>query len=180
MPSGKVHLALTLSVASGVIAPYAIVQTGGDPWLYVAGALVGTMVTPDLDVDGGMYSDSVLRKVFIPLQWLWRGFWYTYAILVPHRSKISHFPFVGTAIRIFYVYFLINLIRWALGFPVVFWWDWSMFFGLAHVDIVHYVVDNFIKGKQVLEDITWTEEKPKQVKRPRQSLPKSLPRKTRF
>jgi uncharacterized metal-binding protein len=158
MPSGKVHSALTLATTSGVVAPYLLVQLGGNPWMYVGGCLVGLLVMPDMDVNGGNISDLFIRKVSRPVQWLWRAFWHPYAILVPHRHFISHFPVVGTVLRIGYIFLIINLLSVVshLLFDTVsrfYWlWDWSFFLGLAHVDTIHFLVDNTIKGKETFED----------------------------
>lgn len=102
MPSGKIHSALTMATASGVLAPYLIVQFDGNPYWYVAGCVVGVLVSPDMDVDRGNVSDQLIRKVSRPAQWLWRLFWTPYALLVPHRHSLSHFPILGTIVRIGY------------------------------------------------------------------------------
>lgn len=151
------HSALTLATALGVIAPYAIVQLNGNPYYYVAGCLVGLLVMPDMDVNGGNISDFFIRKMSRLAQGFWRAFWHPYAILVPHRHFISHFPVVGTALRIGYIFLIINIIMAVsnLLFDTVsriYWiWDWSFFTGLAHVDIVHWWADNTIKGKETME-----------------------------
>lgn len=159
MPGGKVHSALTLATASGVIAPYAIVQLNGDPYMYVAGCLVGLFVMPDMDVDNGNISDYLIRKVSRPAQWLWRLFWTPYALLVPHRHFISHFPILGTFLRIGYIFIILNFtiflskMVWSI-FDIVSlrWiWNWSFFFGLVHVDTIHWMADNTIKGKETFE-----------------------------
>jgi uncharacterized metal-binding protein len=160
MPSGKIHSALTMATISGVIAPYLVVNLGGNEYTYVAGCVVGLMVSPDMDVDGGNISDQYIRKVSRPAQWLWRLFWTPYALLVPHRHFVSHFPIVGTLLRVGYVFMLINIINFIawIGFQLfdtvsfLWLWDWSFFFGLCHVDAVHWAVDNTIKGKETLEN----------------------------
>lgn len=160
MPSGKVHSALTLSVASGVIAPYAIVQLDGNPYYYLAGCLTGLLVMPDQDVNNGNISDYYIRKVSRPVQLVWRIFWTPYALAVPHRHAISHFPVLGTLLRIGYIFLLLNIFSfiWWLIFNLIdtvslIWiWDWSFFFGLVHVDTVHWAVDNTIRGKETLEN----------------------------
>jgi uncharacterized metal-binding protein len=160
MPSGKIHSALTWATVSGVLAPYLIVQFDGNPWLYGAGCVVGVLVSPDMDVNKGNVSDQIIRKVSRPAQFLWRLFWTPYAILVPHRHTISHFPILGTVLRIGYIFFVINILiglfklLWSLFDTVSFiWlWDWSFFFGLCHVDAIHWFVDNTIKGKETFED----------------------------
>lgn len=153
------HTALTVATASGVIAPYAIVQLDGNPYLYVAGCLVGVLVGPDMDVDGGNISDFFIRKVSRLAQHVWRLIWFPYAVLVPHRHFISHFPVISTLLRIGYIFLIINLsvalfriaFNIELDKPFYWIWDWSFFFGLVHVDTVHFVVDKLIKGKETME-----------------------------
>lgn len=158
MPSGKIHSALTLSTLSGVVAPYALVQFNGNPWMYGAGCLVGILVMPDLDVDGGNITDSFIRKVFPPAQWLWRTIWTPYSKFIPHRSPLSHAPILGTVLRIGYLFLIVNIVNllfhWIVDtvFSLYFVWDWSFFFGLCHVDTIHYLVDITIKGKESFEE----------------------------
>jgi uncharacterized metal-binding protein len=161
MPSGKIHSALTLATASGVLAPYLIVQFDGNPYWYVAGCVVGILVSPDMDVDKGNISDQIIRKISRPAQWLWRLFWTPYALLVPHRHFISHFPIFGTVLRVGYIFLIINLLNFLIRFiaynlddtvSFVWLWNWSFFFGLCHVDAIHFVVDKTIKGRETFED----------------------------
>ena len=160
MPSGKVHTALTMATISGVLAPYAVVNLNGNEWLYVAGCVTGIFISPDQDVDRGNISDYMIRKVSRPAQFLWRLFWTPYAIALPHRHAISHFPLLGTTVRIGYIFLVINLayLIWCFLFGLfdtvsLKWiWNWSFFFGLCHVDILHWMADNTIKGKETLED----------------------------
>jgi uncharacterized metal-binding protein len=160
MPSGKVHVAITLSALSGVIAPWVLVNVGGNEYAYIAGCATGILITPDLDVDGGMYSHHIIRKVSRPAQWLWRLFWTPYALLIPHRHHLSHMPLLGTTLRIGYIFLIVNILLllfkllWSLFDTVSFvWiWDWSFFFGLTHVDTLHWATDKTIKGKETLEN----------------------------
>jgi uncharacterized metal-binding protein len=160
MPSGKIHNALTLATVTGVLAPYLIVQFDGNPWLYGAGCVAGLLVSPDMDVDKGNISDQIIRKVSRPAQWLWRLFWTPYALFVPHRNFVSHFPIFGTLVRMGYIFIVINLINLLLfttlrlfdTVSLVWLWNWSFFFGLCHVDAIHFVVDKTIKGRETFED----------------------------
>lgn len=163
MPGGKVHNALTLATLSGVLAPYLIVQFGANPYLYAGGVLVGILVSPDMDIDAGNISDAMIRRVSRPAQVVWRLAWQPYSKLVPHRHPISHFPFLGTVLRIGYLLGVVNLfsivtyliMRW-FGLDdtvsLIWLWNWDFFFGLAHSDLVHWAVDNTIKGKETFED----------------------------
>ena len=157
MPGGKVHSAITLATASGVLAPYLIVQFGGNPYYYVAGTLIGLLVTPDLDIDNGNISDTVIRKVFPPAQWIWRILWTPYAKLISHRSPISHFPIIGTLFRIGYIFLLLNLFNWLFSLfgnifnntvSFVWFWNTSFVFGLIHVDTLHFLADMTIRGSE--------------------------------
>lgn len=157
MPGGKVHSALTLATASGVLAPYLLVQFNGNPYEYVAGVAVGLLITPDLDLNNGNISDTMIRKMFPPAQWLWRLLWTPYSLLIPHRSIFSHFPLLGTALRIGYIFLVINLARLLGHFifqnfdTVLFIWNWSLFFGLCHADLIHWAADITIKSKEQFE-----------------------------
>jgi uncharacterized metal-binding protein len=160
MPSGKIHNALTLATVTGVLAPYLIVQFDGNPWLYGAGCVAGLLVSPDMDVDKGNISDQLIRRVSRPAQWLWRLFWTPYALLIPHRHFISHMPIFGTLVRIGYIFMIINIVNLLLFIVLsmfdtvsfVWLWNWSFFFGLCHVDAIHFVVDKTIKGRETFED----------------------------
>jgi uncharacterized metal-binding protein len=148
---------MTLSVVSGVIAPYLIVQLNGNPYFYIIGNLVGLLVTPDLDLNNDNYSHYIIRKAFYPAYWIWRLFWKPYSLLISHRSPISHFPFVGTLFRIGYIFLLLNLFRWLFFLfgnifndtvSFVWFWNWSLVLGLCHVDALHYFADITIKSKE--------------------------------
>ena len=163
MPGGRVHNALTLATLSGVLAPYLIVQFNANPWLYASGVAVGLLVSPDLDLNNGNVSDSMIRKVFPPAQTVWRLAWSPYSKLVPHRHPISHFPFLGTVLRIGYLLGVVNVfsvvtylvMKW-FGLDdsvsVIFFWNWSFVFGLCHADIVHWAVDHTIRSKDEFTD----------------------------
>ena len=146
-----------------MLAPYAVTNLHGSPYLYAFGVVVGLLVTPDLDLDNGNYSDTLIRKVSTPAQILWRVAWTPYGRAIPHRSKLSHFPFLGTILRIGYVffilnvgnlisYFIMNYFGWIDTVLLVFLWNWSFFFGLAHADIIHWAVDHTIRGKDTFEE----------------------------
>lgn len=154
MPGGRVHAAITAATVSGLIAPYAIVNLDGNPYWYIAGCVVGLLVTPDLDIDKGNISDSFLRKVFPPIQWVWRTVWFPYAKLLPHRSPLSHFPILGTLLRIGYIFLIVNVLHFIFHLmtgntvSIVWIWNWSFVFGLCHVDTCHFLADISIKSKE--------------------------------
>jgi uncharacterized metal-binding protein len=162
MPSGKIHTALTLSVLSGVAAPYLLVNLEGNVYYYLLGNLAGILLTPDHDVDAGNFTDTIIRKVSPAAQRVWRLFWTPYAKALPHRGKFSHFPVLSTLVRLGYILIAINMvnlvIRLILSFfgvvdtVFLWWWSWSFFWGLVHVDTIHYLADRLIKGKEQFID----------------------------
>lgn len=70
----------------------------------VAGAIMGFLLTPDLDLEGLTEEEKRLRKIPI-FGFLWQWFWYGYAMLFDHRG-LSHKPVIGTATRLAYLLLL--------------------------------------------------------------------------
>jgi uncharacterized metal-binding protein len=132
MPNGDFHRATTLIGA--VVAPAGMITAGTDVGSSVAvgvGFLVGLVVHPDLDLN--------TRLPKKPVKLLWRLLWYPYSRLVPHRSRISHFPFFGTLIRAMYIgiplFFLGSLIGVEVRtLPYI-------FLGLCLSDLLHIFFD---------------------------------------
>jgi uncharacterized metal-binding protein len=110
------------------------------------GALAGLVLTPDLDIDGGCISDDIVRQsTGRPVSWLWWLFWRPYGLLIPHRSRLSHLPLMGTALRLAYISILPALLLWFAGdaiprpdFPI--WSPWAIG-GLILADTLHYIMD---------------------------------------
>lgn len=153
MPSGKVHASVTLATAA--LAGPLLAALGRAPLQHAAafslGCLAGLLVNPDLDVEQGSRSISVMRRSTGCLgAALWYLFWWPYAWMIPHRSPLSHFPVLGTLIRVAYLLGIPMLIYWALlgavpqipqpsaGFiPYLLW----ALLGLIVVDALHALMD---------------------------------------
>jgi uncharacterized metal-binding protein len=129
-----------------------------------AGALVGIVVSPDLDVDVGNVSGKILGKVLGNF-WgvnLWRRFWKLYSTSFKHGRFASHFPVFSTIVRLWYIYFFVILIphiviyflirpSWDLMYVLTFY---AMIFaekyflaGLIASDVIHYALDVLTKNK---------------------------------
>lgn len=156
MPSGRVHSAVTAACALG--ASVVLYKTGYPLSIITAaggGCLLGLVVNPDLDVDQGSISNKIVRRsAGCVLGLVWSLIWKPYALVIPHRSPLSHFPILGTVIRLGYLYGLLWLINYGLGViapgahvwpSVPFWWLWS-FAGLALVDAIHFLMDQTIRN----------------------------------
>jgi uncharacterized metal-binding protein len=104
MPSGAVHNGVTVlstvAVAGGLLA----LGTPGDVVIGIAvGQLAGLTMTPDMDVDRGNRTDTLVRAVAPPLEVLWDAYWWPYRKLFKHRG-VSHTPIFGTLTRVLYTY----------------------------------------------------------------------------
>ena len=148
MPSGRIHSATTVILAAAgtwfsVRAGTPVAQTAA----LSAGILTGLVLTPDLDVDEGCYSTSLIRRTFGRFAArAWFLFWLPYSRLIPHRSYLSHMPILSTAIRLLYVaaipllvYFLADLPFALPPIPAVLIWSAA---GLALADILHFLLDS--------------------------------------
>ncbi len=155
MPSGKVHSAVTtvLSIAGPAIFYYYFGFPVREMLLTGAGGLSGLFLTPDLDVDSGSVSQSNVRRAGGGLLGAaWTVLWKPYALLIRHRSFLSHGPIIGTVIRLLYVVFVPWLV-WLLLSRLVSWvpspyqvaavpaWFWWFAAGLAVVDCAHIFLD---------------------------------------
>ena len=110
------------------------------------GCLLGIPLTPDLDQISISKSEWRLVKRFGPFGFIWCAYWWLYAWIIPHRSFWSHFPIVGTILRlayitippiIFYVYkgYSVVLPEFILEGLV------GVFVGLAMSDFIHWIMD---------------------------------------
>lgn len=113
--------------------------------LGTVGALSGTIITPDLDVDAGCIAFKNVEYAFgKPLATFWRLFWYPYALIFAHRSILSHFPIISTLIRVLYMLIPLYGLFYALGWDFGLIWDFKnveFLFGLVMVDTIHYFMD---------------------------------------
>ena len=145
MASGKTHKLVTEIATIPVIVlglMYTDIETA---FLAGLGCMVGVIITPDLDQEGINMVEWQIVKKTKGLGFLWLMFWYPYAIAVPHRAFISHFPLVGTFVRLLYIaiipvgalvfYDKAALILDAL--PYIF----KFAVGLAISDFLHWIFD---------------------------------------
>ncbi len=95
MPSGRVHDQITywcLPFIAGLTALFtrSPVLTAIVSLSFLVG---GLMLGPDLDIHSVQYTR------WGPLRWIWLP----YQIAIKHRSKLSHGPIIGTALRVVYL-----------------------------------------------------------------------------
>lgn len=157
MSSGRTHAAVTLIASTGsAFLLYRYGWPSGQAVAFCVGGLVGLLVNPDLDVNNGSISQRMVRKSAGCLPGLiWAGFWHPYALLIRHRSPLSHWPILGTVLRLTYLVLIGHLV-WlglhltfglapitthtsALILPV---WALPAFLGLCLSDGLHFVFDH--------------------------------------
>jgi uncharacterized metal-binding protein len=124
---------------------------------------MGTIVTPDLDVDRAFIGDRIIKKKGGKLaQKLWLLFWMPYKTSCKHGRFMSHFPVFGTTVRLLYIFFwfilLPHLVYWFLVRPerdlalMLEWYLRAIFnqyflYGLMSSDTIHYFLDILTKEK---------------------------------
>jgi len=146
--NGKAHAtaSLVLALPCGVAA-YAVTENVAVSVGATVGCLAGTLLTPDLDVDGITSSEWWLVKKLGPLGFLWMAAWWPYAKIIPHRHWLSHAPIVGTIGRLAYVLLPVVLLCVALGvelpeIPLVAWHAIAgAVRGLMVSDTAHWLMD---------------------------------------
>ena len=144
MPTGRTHTSTTLMLAGLSVCT-------GSPAVTL-GILTGLIISPDQDCDDGFIGLAHLRRIPLigrPLSWCWRGFWWFYSKVVPHRSNISHSIFFGTCVRVAYLMFpllILNYFGWEIHLNKNFglW-----FLGLCLSDTLHIILDFTVKGRKV-------------------------------
>ena len=156
MSSGRTHAAVTMISSVGIA--YLLHDQGlnsSQALAFCIGGLTGLLVNPDLDVDNGSISQRVVRKsTGCLISAAWSFLWVPYALIMPHRSVFSHWPILGTVLRLAYLVLVYHLIwlglHHTLGLapvathtgplllPV---WALPAFIGLSMTDALHWMFD---------------------------------------
>ena len=122
MPSGRTHAVATV-ITAGVAGPLLYLYAGSNIAASAAvsiGCAAGLLLTPDLDVQTGSLSFTLMRRslrglkgIGAVLAFFWQWFWQPYARLIPrHRHPLSHFPVIGTAGRLIYLILVAGALYW--------------------------------------------------------------------
>ena len=158
MPDGQFHHNMWKAGAL-VAVPAGIVSVVLVDWRFGLGLLggygLGRWIDPDLDQVSISSSEGRMMNDFKILGYVLVGYWTVYGAIFRrhHRSFLTHFPVVSTAIRLAYL-------CWWLFF-VYRWLDWSftvghalswfgILIGLSIADGLHYVADVLYSEKENL------------------------------
>jgi uncharacterized metal-binding protein len=138
----------------------------GPGFEYAAGALVGIIIGPDLDVDKGNISNAIIRnRIGYWAEQGWNMLWYPYKKSLKHGSPLSHWPVVSTMFRLAYLFLFLLVLPYGLMELVspgawdfrmeISWWlemgakHYRAILGLVGSDLIHWALDVLTKeGKE--------------------------------
>jgi len=155
MSAGCVHQKASVILAGGFLLGSLVFGPGIE---YAAGALIGIMLTPDLDVDNGYIGNKIIRnKLGHWVEKGWDMLWHFYRRSLKHGSELSHFPVVSTLFRLAYLFFFLIVIPYVvlvifipdkLNIRLEFqWWinlilsHYELILGLIGSDLIHWTLD---------------------------------------
>jgi uncharacterized metal-binding protein len=164
--SGKTHVQASLFLAAG-FSIGAMISWDVNLLKCTAGALVGILLTPDLDVDKTYIGNQIIKKKlgYIPER-LWNGFWWGYKKSFKHGQFGSHSPPYGTYTRLLYIFLYLIVPFYILYFLILLfanyhfnliyellWWCRILFVswytvGLVSSDFIHAALDRLTKNME--------------------------------
>lgn len=106
------------------------------------GYMAGNYVTPDWDDPSITKEEGRMIRDFKILGWILYGYSSIYGAVFKgnHRHFLSHFPFISTAIRLFYLLWWILLLDFEIE-PWMYLVLLGVFFGLGFSDTIHSLAD---------------------------------------
>lgn len=163
MSDGATHFKASV-VTTALVAPLAFYALDTDLAVaFTIGTVVGWVVTPDVrDIERKTYPSFFLSTIpligwFVEIAFL--VFWFPLALILPHRSKLSHLPFLGTFIALIYAiayswlwsrglwlstYHLSDVFKELLASA----YFSAFFLGWCVPDIVHWLMDGAPIGRR--------------------------------
>lgn len=152
MADGKTHFASNVLLGVGLTLGAAGYLPADAFAPVLAGAVIGTFITPDADVDHTSYPEAALRRIPV-VGFVFQVAWFPYALAMPHRG-LSHHLVLGTAGRIAYTALMLYAALWLaqhVGLSLAALYDAAQALTWAHValfvgawwaqDVAHYVLD---------------------------------------
>lgn len=151
MPDGKTHFEYYTRGWVAILPTSIILSVGINPILGVStmlGYALGRWIDPDLDQVSITSAEGRILNDFRILGYIMVGYSTIYGAVFRkhHRSFITHFPFVSTAIRLLYFFWWVYFLRntWHPWYWMVILGVWI---GLSVADTVHYLLDNLYKDE---------------------------------
>lgn len=165
MADGSVHLKVALVADIGMAyAVWELLQSGQvEAALGIGvGAALGTIITPDYDINGTTITESLIRKYIPVVGDFWVADWYLYSLWAKHRG-VSHLLVIGTVTRVVYlawrcwwwyvfaagVAYLYLETHLQISLPFSLQTLWWMFIAWCVHDLLHIYFDRKGKKKHV-------------------------------
>lgn len=158
MSAGHVHVKASLLLASAFTAG-AVLSLHPEMMLCTTGALIGTFISPDLDVDRAFIGDKiVMDKGGRITGRVWLILWKPYKTSMKHGRFASHFPIFSTLVRLLYIYFWLVLLPTGIYTLLNPSFDVANFamrvlpppllvYGLVASDTIHFFLDILTKER---------------------------------
>lgn len=163
MASGKVHaIAYRKGIVLSIVASLVLAGFVDPAAIYgPLGALGGMLVDPDLSDQHNIttHTEHRMWRISPLVGYVFQVYWYPLSILIRHRSWLSHWPLVGTTLRIVYLFgppLSCILVYWygypfdPLGWAQYIWSHRESYRGLgwmyvwwSYQDFVHFRLDGF-------------------------------------
>jgi len=146
MPDGQTHLKIWTAAWSVALPVAALTLIAGEP-VIAAGITIGyglgRYLDPDLDVMGTAGGDGRMVNELPIVGLLLYGYWSVYGAVFRrhHRSKWTHGPFISTAIRFVYQFWLPALAIYYYHMNWAWWLLLGMYGGLTFADVLHWAAD---------------------------------------
>lgn len=105
MADGKTHLRVALVADAWLMYAAWHLNSMGYPDQatgVVVGAVLGTLITPDYDIQGSTITEAIIRKTLPLVGDFWVADWFLYSLWSKHRG-ISHIFVIGTLTRMVYL-----------------------------------------------------------------------------
>lgn len=122
MADGRTHFRVALLGDVALVGVSVYLASQGDSEAaggLLVGAAIGTIVTPDFDLQGTTYTERLLR-VIPGVGRAIQATWYPYAMYSKHRG-MSHWHLIGTLSRVLYLFLAINFwVVWLNGLSMSF------------------------------------------------------------
>ncbi|MCA9052080.1 MAG: DUF2227 family putative metal-binding protein [Planctomycetaceae bacterium] len=147
MTTGRNHARITklLAIPAGLVG-MTMTQSPVIGICVTIGVLSGLNIEPDLDISTLTHSERKLIYRHGLMGRLWSAYWYFYGLSFKHRSKWTHRPILGTALRLVYLFWLPLIVGFVVDPDITTGFLLSEYFiayfvGLVIADTGHWLAD---------------------------------------
>ena len=151
--NGRAHVKTNLyTMPLATMSAWLLTDNPGIALQVAAGWLLENIVNPDLDIEERTESERLFVELPIigptlgrAMSLLWQLLWLPYALAIHHRSALSHMPFLGTTLRVLYLWgvcHLVGRVFFDVHIPLdILSRSPGVFWGLALADVEHWLLD---------------------------------------